>query len=79
MAYQGIGPNAGLYVKTSDSTSYALEKCGLREDKLTDETIPAKIALRDWYFSGNWIEVEDGEDRQWRQEFGDWVDGLLED
>jgi len=65
VAYKGMGPERGNIVPAEDALSYAMERCGIRPS-----AAPADPQDRDefnqmlveWYFSGNWIPVEqDGE------------------
>lgn len=52
----GIGPEEGTFVADADAYSYAMERClhGTEED-MND----FREMLVEWYFSGNWINVEE--------------------
>jgi len=53
--YEGIGQEAGTFVKKENAYSYALE----RSTKGTMEDMEAfKDMLVEWFYSGNWIRVE---------------------
>ncbi len=53
--YQGIGPEAGIFVETKDAYSYAIERClyGTNEERREFRKM-----LTEWYYSGNWIKIE---------------------
>lgn len=58
MYYKGVGSEAGTIVEEDQAYQYALERClngTLEEQKEFKET------LIDWYYSGNWVEMEDWE------------------
>ena len=56
MYYKGIGPEAGTIVEEDQAYQYALERClhGTQQDQ--EEF---KEMLVDWYYSGNWDEIEE--------------------
>lgn len=57
--FKGIGPNAGKFVHIGNAHSYALDKCGI---SVIDPTAPEHDEFMDmlveWFFSGNWVEVD---------------------
>lgn len=56
MYYKGVGPEAGTIVEEDQAYQYALERClhgTLEEQK------EFKEALVEWYYSGNWDEIEE--------------------
>ena len=56
--WRGIGPEAGKFVPASDGFHHAAHECGVT---MFDPTAPLaeefKGLLVEWYFSGNWVEV----------------------
>ena len=66
-AYKGIGPERGRTVPVSDALSYAMERCGVRpsaapaDPRDRDEF---NLMLVDWFYSGNWIPVEQGDEQE---------------
>ncbi|WP_418763568.1 hypothetical protein [Enterocloster sp.] len=54
MYYKGIGPEAGTIVEEDQAYQYALERCA-------NATPEEKQEFVDWYYSGNWAEMEDWE------------------
>ena len=56
--YQGIGPNAGEFIAADDAFGYACCQVGIEAfDRTALEADEFKKMLVEWYFSGNWIEV----------------------
>ena len=56
--WQGIGPNAGMYVAAEDGFGYVCQQVGIEVfDETALEADDFKEALIEWYFSGDWIEV----------------------
>lgn len=53
--YQGVGPETGIFVTAEDAYAYAIERClyGSREERRD-----FKQMLVEWYYSGNWIKIE---------------------
>lgn len=64
IAYMGIGNEAGNIVFSDDFVSYAANRLGISFDdnKSNEETEDFKQYLVDWYFSGNWMPVYEGEE-----------------
>ena len=58
MYYKGIGPEAGTIVEEDQAYQYALERCA-------NATLEEKQEFVDWYYSGNWAEMEDWE--KWKK------------
>lgn len=59
MGYEGIGPNADLYVPGEDALRYALAQCGLSiANPDAPEAGDMMHMLEEWYYSGNWITVK---------------------
>ena len=54
MYYKGIGPEAGTIVEEDQAYQYALERSA-------NATPEEKQEFVDWYYSGNWAEMEDWE------------------
>ena len=52
MYYKGIGPEAGTIVEEDQAYDYALERC-------MNATPEEKKEFVEWYYSGNWDEVEE--------------------
>ena len=60
--YRGILENRGKFVDAEEALDYALKQMGL---EVTNPTAPEAELLPEiveWYFSGNWIAVHEGED-----------------
>lgn len=56
-AYQNIKTKE--VVHKDEALDYALNKLGITVEENQDiEQIEFKTMLPDWYFSGNWVEVE---------------------
>ena len=61
MKYKGICQNKGKVVNEQDALCYAMQHCGIQIVNITNTTKEFAEMLVDWYFSGNWIEVREGE------------------
>ena len=61
--WRGIGPEAGKFVPAADGFRHAAQECGIT---MVDPAAPLadefKEMLVEWYFSGNWIEVDENEE-----------------
>ena len=57
--WRGITLNEGKFVPAEDGFHHAAHECGIT---MFDPTAPLaeefKEMLAEWYFSGNWIEVD---------------------
>ena len=57
--YEGIGPEAGKFIRIEDAFTYACERCGIRKIDVTaldaDEFMEMLV---EWFYSGNWIGVK---------------------
>lgn len=56
MYYKGVGPEAGTIVEEDQAYQYALER---RLHGTLEEQKEFKEALVEWYYSGNWDEIEE--------------------
>lgn len=56
VGFCGIGPEEGTFVERSEAFAYALERClsGIEE-----EVKEFREMLVEWYYSRNWIKVEE--------------------
>ena len=52
--YVGVCSELGKVVSDEDAFDYAMEQCHVKEDGTAD--IECKMAMEEWYFSGNWIK-----------------------
>lgn len=65
VAYAGVGPERGKYIKAENALEYAMGRCGIRpsaapaDPRDRDEF---NLMLVEWYFSGNWLPIEQGEE-----------------
>lgn len=63
IAYQGIGPESGRYIRIEDAIACAMRRCGIRWASTLDEQADFQeafaCALLDWFYSGNWIAVKE--------------------
>ena len=60
--WQGIGPNAGIFIAAEDGFPYIRDRVGITLfDHAAPEATEFKEMLVEWYFSGNWIEVYEEE------------------
>ena len=58
--WRGIGPNAGKFVPADEGFEYVCAQVGVGSfDNNAPDAAEFKAALVEWYFSGNWIEVND--------------------
>lgn len=61
--WEGIGANSGKFVPVEDGFSYVAQAVGIVElDPDAPEAGEFKDELVEWYFSGNWIEIEENEE-----------------
>ena len=61
--WEGIGPNKGKFVPAEDGFSYAAKAVGIRDfDPTAPDAEEFMNYLPEWYFSGNWLEVENDEE-----------------
>ncbi|MGL5437098.1 MAG: hypothetical protein ACRDBO_17260 [Lachnospiraceae bacterium] len=58
--YQGIGPEAGVFVDMHEAYHYAIERCLYGTN---DERKEFRKMLVEWYYSGNWIEIEERQEQ----------------
>mgnify|MGYP000870726140 CR=1 FL=1 len=62
--YKGIGPEQGKYIKAENALAYAMERCGIQLSAApgnpADEDEFLQMFL-EWFYSGNWIPVENDE------------------
>lgn len=64
-AYKGVGPEHGRRIPAERALAYAMERCGIRPSAApADQREKDDFAhmLIEWYFSGNWIPVEQAEE-----------------
>ena len=59
MPYIGIGPEKGTVVEDAQAFEYALERCMAGA---LEEQAEFKEMLVEWYYSGNWIKGDEGND-----------------
>ena len=60
--YEGIGSEAGKFVRAEDAFIYATERCGIRKiDVTAPDAEEFMEMLVEWFYSGNWIGVKDDE------------------
>lgn len=63
--FYGIGPYQGVFVPAGEAEAYALERAGISG---IDDTAPDaeefKRAFVEWFYSGAWIEVKEGENNE---------------
>ncbi|MDD3253939.1 MAG: hypothetical protein PHV18_15450 [Lachnospiraceae bacterium] len=54
--FLGVGPEEGTFISEDSAYAYAVERClhGTEE-----ETKEFKEMLVEWYYSGNWIKIEE--------------------
>lgn len=58
--WRGINANEGKFVPAEDGFSYAAKAVGVRDfDPTAPEAEEFKEHLPEWYFSGDWLEVND--------------------
>ncbi len=63
--YRGIGLERGKYVEAEDALKYAMERCGIKFSGLPgDSRKEFRCALVEWFFSGNWIPVEQSDGQE---------------
>jgi hypothetical protein len=63
--YEGIGPEKGKYVSSESALAYAMERCGIKFSELPgDSRKEFRCALVEWFYSGNWIPVEQDEKQE---------------
>lgn len=62
LGWRGFGPNEGKFVEAGDAFTYVCKQVGIA---IFEHTAPDaaefKEMLVDWYFSGNWVTVYEGE------------------
>ena len=58
MIYVGIGPEEGTVVEPEQAFSYALERC---IHGTLEEQNEFREMLVEWYYSGNWLEIDEEE------------------
>ena len=57
--WEGIGTNKGKFVPVDDGLDYVFQQIGIVQfDKDAPEAEMFLEDLEEWYFSGNWIEVD---------------------
>lgn len=57
--FKGIGSNAGQFVPAEDAFTVAAQAVGIIVFNHTaDDAEEFREMLVEWYFSGNWVEVE---------------------
>jgi len=60
--WKGILYNAGKFVPAEEGFAYACQQLGIVEfNRDAPEAEELVDMLEDWYFSGNWIKVYEGE------------------
>lgn len=60
--YRGIGLERGICVPFEKALAYAMERCQIAEASLPGDTWPEFCEmLVDWFYSGNWIAVEEAQ------------------
>ena len=60
--WRGIGPNAGEFLAAEDAFGYVCQQVGITAfDSTALEADEFREMLIEWYFSGNWIEVDEKE------------------
>ena len=62
MYYKGICQNKGKEIQKQDALCYTMQHCGIQITNITDITKEFAEMLVDWYFSSNWIEVQEDEE-----------------
>lgn len=61
--WRGISTNRGKFVPAEDGFDYAAKAVGIKDfDPTAPEAEEFKAMLTEWYFSGNWLEVEHDDD-----------------
>ena len=61
--YEGFATEKGKFVRAEDALAYAAERCGIRSiDTTAPDADEFKEMLVDWFFSGNWLKVNDDEE-----------------
>lgn len=62
LGYKGTGPEAGRYVPSDKALAYAMERCQIAKASMPGDTWPEFCEmLVDWFYSGNWIAVEEAQ------------------
>jgi hypothetical protein len=63
LGWRGFGPNKGKFVEVGDAFPYVCEQVGITVfDPTAPDAAEFKEMLVDWYFSGNWVTIYEGED-----------------
>lgn len=61
-AYRGIGPESGKYILSENALPYAMERCGICFSELPGDCRKEfSEALVSWFYSGNWLAIEEAE------------------
>ena len=61
--WKGICKNAGKFVPAEDGFAYVCAQVGIMDfDHNAPDATEFAYMLVEWYFSGNWIAVYEGED-----------------
>ena len=61
-AYRGIGPESGRYISPDNALPYAMERCGICFSTLPGDCREEfSEALVNWFYSGNWLAIEEAE------------------
>ncbi len=62
VAYEGFGEHEGEWVAAQDALAYAMKQCGIVHSGGTSpEQREFDEMLVEWYFSGNWRAVREGD------------------
>lgn len=62
VAYEGFGEHEGEYILASGALDYAMKQCGIvHTGKSSPEQREFDEMLVEWYFSGNWRTIREGD------------------
>jgi hypothetical protein len=65
IGYRGVGPEREKYIEAEDALAYAMERCGIRfSGERADTKEDFKKDFVEWFYSGNWIPVEQNDERE---------------
>jgi hypothetical protein len=54
IGYEGMGDNFGIFVSIDQAFDYAMQQMPFEDEE-------AKEQFVDWFFSGNWVKVREGD------------------
>ena len=64
LRYEGVGVEQGNSIPAEDAVEYALSECGLEIRLRKPLTREAVEYIVDWFFSGCWVPVYEGDDNE---------------